>query len=113
MSNKTQVVNVWQRVERNWSADEKLRFKRNLVRRLTSYMAGVYLFVGSFGLIALAFLIPDASKNANFIAAKDIYMSILPVASGVIAYWFASREGEDAEKKPTDRVDDGDRQGGG
>jgi len=74
--------------------DDQLKLKRNLVRRVVSYLAAFYLFLGGFLLVLFAFwLIEGDTVPSGFTAAKDIYMSILPVASGVIAYWFASREG--------------------
>jgi len=63
--------------------------RRSMVRVLVTRWASVYIFGGSAILIAaLWFESIDVSKLA---IAKDIYMSTLPIAAGVISYWFATR----------------------
>ena len=61
---------------------------RSSVRVYITYGAGVYLIVASAGLIAAAFLGEDAQAFDN---SKDIFMATLPVATGILTYWFADR----------------------
>ena len=61
---------------------------RSAVRVYITYGAGVYLVVASAGLIAAAFLGEDAQAFDN---SKDIFMATLPVATGILTYWFADR----------------------
>ena len=61
---------------------------RSAVRVYITYGAGVYLVVASAGLIAAAFLGEDADAFDN---SKDIFMATLPVATGILTYWFADR----------------------
>ena len=86
----------WFQTAGNLPVDERLMLKRSLVRRVASYLAALYLFAGGLFLVTAAIFQINANVESipqNFMVAKDIYMAILPVASGVIAYWFASREG--------------------
>ena len=61
---------------------------RSAVRVYITYGAGAYLVVASAGLIAAAFLGEDAQAFDN---SKNIFMATLPVATGVLTYWFADR----------------------
>lgn len=83
--------------------------KKSRVRVWVTYLATWWVFLMS-GLLILRAVgwgggIPvnvttDTSADANTVTvavdtafgiAKDIYMTVLPVATGVITYWFASR----------------------
>ena len=73
------------------TTDDYIRHKRNLVRRIVTYASTAYLFVGGAGMaLLIALTVTDANVPIGMTTAKDVYMSIVPVASGVIAYWFAS-----------------------
>ena len=47
-----------------------------------TYIAAAFVFVG---VAALMYFEQDAVRR------KDIFLSILPVATGVITYWFADK----------------------
>lgn len=44
-------------------------------------------------MVVMLFKATDA-KADNVIAAKDLLMGLLPIASGIVAYWFAARKPE-------------------
>ena len=71
--------------------------KRSLVRRVITYAAASFLFIG--GAIFIGALYLADNKNDQ---AKDLFLTILPVSSAVISYWFASRE--------KDRIPQGNRE---
>ena len=78
---------------------ERKELRRSRVRILVTYGAAVYLFV--IGPVFCYWLFnhaTDTQGNAvpGIDDAKDLYMAILPVSSGILAYWFAARG---AEKK--------------
>ena len=64
--------------------------KRSNVRRYVTYIATFYVFIGSAMLIASLWIEKlDAEKLE---IAKEIFYTVLPVATGVITYWFATRK---------------------
>lgn len=69
---------------------------RSFVRICVTYIAAAYAFIGSGALIWWVLTTEDFNKD-KFDAAKDLFMLVLPVATGVITYWFASR---DKKKEP-------------
>lgn len=86
-------------MNRNPSTKERIEERRSRVRVYVTYAATIYAFVGSGILIASA-LWADALDAAKLTTAKDVFMTVLPVATGIITYWFASRKSE--EHPPTD-----------
>ena len=63
---------------------------KSAVRISVTYLAAIYTFIGSGILIGILLFGGEGSAN-NFEDAKDLFMLVLPVATGVITYWFASR----------------------
>ena len=64
--------------------------KRSAVRIRVTYLSAVYVFAGSALLIGGVWF--DKLTTTELEAAKDIFLTVLPVATGVITYWFASRK---------------------
>ena len=62
-----------------------------------TYAAAAYVFGGSTLLIAGLWI--DALDPAKLTIAKDVFMMVLPVATGIITYWFASRKPPEAAEK--------------
>ena len=63
--------------------------RKSAVRVFVTQVATVWVFAGSGILIVgLLFLSVDAEKLQ---IGKDIFMTVLPIATGIITYWFASR----------------------
>ncbi len=70
---------------------------RSFVRICVTYIAAGFAFGGG-GLLIYWILTTEEFDETKFNAAKDLFMLILPVATGVITYWFASR---DKKKDPS------------
>lgn len=68
---------------------------KSLVRVGVTWIAALYVFIGSGALIAF-FLLSEESTKENFQGAfqeaKDLFMLVLPIATGIITYWFAERK---------------------
>lgn len=90
-------------------AEERLEVIRSRVRRWVTYGAAAFIFGVGAVLIGLLLLVrKDALGDVQ--AAKDLFLAILPLATSVITYWFATRrpkegnangnEGDD-KKSPT------------
>ena len=71
--------------------EARQRRAKSRVRVSVTHLAAIFVFGGG-ALIILA-LGADWVKadKANVIAMKEVYMTILPIATGVITYWFADR----------------------
>ena len=63
--------------------------RRSLVRVWVTRWAAVYIFGGSAVLIAALWI--DVLDEAKLQIAKDVFLTVLPVATGVVSYWFAGR----------------------
>ena len=72
-----------------WGQPMTIEERKSRVRVWVTKAAAIWVFLGSAVLVA-ALWIEDLDAN-KLQAAKDIYMTVLPVATGVITYWFASR----------------------
>lgn len=68
----------------------KLESRRCWVRVLVTYAAAAYVFFGGAALVAALWIDPIDAEKLNM--AKETFMMVLPVATGVITYWFASRK---------------------
>ena len=110
---KIKLGSPWNRQEVEWTHEEIIEFRRSRVRMWTTYLAMAYLFV--FGGLFVGSLLfgnwmipdPDATEGTRkvfdtytFDAAKEIFTLILPVATGIVGFWFAGRG---AGKKPTEK----------
>ena len=70
------------------TVDDRKELRRNLVRIWVTYGAAFYLFIlGPIFCVILFTRTPTSSLDA----AKDLFLAILPIASGIVAYWFATR----------------------
>ena len=74
--------------------EEKLKLKRSQVRVYVTYIATGFVFFGS------ATLILWLMYCKMFVQAKDLFLGVLPVATGIITYWFADRS---RSKNPNDQ----------
>ena len=84
--------------------DAKQQRSKSRVRVVVTYFAAVFVFLGGLMLIlALGFGWMKAG-DSNVIAMKEVFMTVLPIATGVITYWFADRAatkrlGEDSRNR--------------
>ena len=112
MSDEDTAIRVKKRLDRSaegYTAEERQDLRRSFVRVGVTYAAAVYVFV--LGPVA-AWLVFDAStvnvgtgENGtmailapNIAAGKDLFLSILPIATGIVTFWFAARGNKSAEK---------------
>lgn len=99
----------WDMSKDGYTVKERKELRRNRVRVWVTYAAAAYLFLFGPVMVWILFKSPDVAKE-NIIAAKDMFMALLPIASGIIAYWFAARKTgsrEDAEQNRQDSEDKG------
>ncbi len=80
--------------------EETLAERRSLVRIIVTYAATGYVFIGSIALIIALWVAEDLS------AAKEVFTMVLPIATGIITYWFASRKPEQDLQGPNDKKRD-------
>ena len=67
------------------SLDADLKKRKSIVRVRVTYLATGFVFIGSILLIIWCLICKQ------FDIAKDLFLTVLPVATGVITYWFADR----------------------
>lgn len=67
---------------------ELIAIRRSRVRIWVTYIATGYVFIGSAALIIALLLLKKIT------IAEEIFTMVLPVATGIITYWFASRKPE-------------------
>lgn len=87
---------AWRRQSPTTWADELLQLMRSSVRIIVTIAATAYVFGGIAVLVWLYCGPKDATKITETTLAEihDIFMVGVPLASGVIGYWFASRSAE-------------------
>ena len=68
-----------------------MNIMRSFVRICVTYISAGFAFGGG-GYLIYWTLTTDEFDQDKFDAAKDLFMLVLPVATGVITYWFASRD---------------------
>lgn len=78
---------------KNNSAEERREDNRSAVRMKVTYVATGFLFV--VGAALVGYFITTGKPDDG----KDIFLAILPIASAVITYWFASRQSGSSEKR--------------
>lgn len=65
--------------------------RKSNVRIVITYGSGVYIFIGSIILMLYITFCTEENDLKNFQEVKDIFMLVLPVATGIITYWFSTR----------------------
>ena len=78
-------------ISNNKNTDSELKLRKSRVRVIVTYSATGFVFLGATILI-IWFL-----SCGKFTEAKDLFLAVLPVATGIITYWFADRS---RAKKP-------------
>ena len=87
--------------------DAKRKVMRSRVRVSVTYAAGIFVFVGGLFLMVVAGFgwLVDKSGNPAFTNAKDIFMMVLPIATGILTYWFAERAATKGKTESNDKED--------
>lgn len=75
------------------SIQETIESRKSRVRVLVTYAAAGWVFLGSILLIIFMSLVTIFANQYEQIVndAKGVFTMVLPVATGIITYWFASR----------------------
>ena len=97
-----------------YTADQSKELRRSLVRVIVTYVAAIYLFI--LGPIVAWMIFGSNTPNVgtaenpikilapNVAAAKDLFLSILPIATGIVTYWFATRKSDSSPNQNADGV---------
>ena len=100
--------------------DAKRKKMRSAVRVCITYGAGAYVVLGGVMLMATALFGGETTQTADgvttttsamFGEAKDVFLATLPIATGILTYWFADRgatKGQDEARKGPPKPSEGD-----
>ena len=80
---------------------DRINDRRSRVRVNVTYWASAYIFAGIPLLIVLA--IWGKLTDDNFSTVREVFTIGVPIATGIITYWFATR--------PTDKKNDDETNG--
>ena len=69
------------------SEEEKRENRRSRVRIIVTYFAAGFLFI-----VGPLFIGYFAIIKEDIPAAKDLFLTILPISAAVVTYWFAKRK---------------------
>lgn len=84
--------------------EAKRKNKRSAVRICVTYGAGAYVVLGGVMLMATA-LFGGETEHEMFGEAKDVFLATLPIATGILTYWFADRSATKArDETPSDAL---------
>ena len=61
---------------------------KSKVRIIATYVAVAWIFGGS-GALMVGFAVTDLEET-TIDHIRDVFFTVLPVATGIVAYWFAS-----------------------
>lgn len=76
---------------------------KSRVRVIVTYLAAAFVFGGgALMVLALGAGWVQAS-DVNVVAMKEVFMTVLPIATGVITYWFADRAASKARQEDSSR----------
>ena len=85
--------------------EERRADRKSRVRVGVTYWAAFYIFGGSAVLIGLA--LAEVLDEGNFDNVREIFTMVLPIATGIVTYWFATRQqGKPEEPSETDNNDE-------
>ena len=87
------------------TVEERRVDRKSRVRVGVTYWAAFYIFGGSAVLIGLA--LAEVLDEGNFDKVREIFTMVLPIATGIVTYWFATRQqGKPEEPSGTDSKDE-------
>lgn len=75
------------------SHEERLELRRNRVRVYVTYAAAGYIFLGT---PAVIYLVRAGKLGTD---SMNLFMMVLPIASGIVSFWFGAR-GENKKQDP-------------
>lgn len=65
---------------------ERQEIKKSNVRIYVTYIATIFIFGGGIGLILFFTLFEEEPDQA-----MRVFNAVLPIAAGIVTYWFATR----------------------
>ena len=77
------------------------------MRVCVTHLAAAFVFGGGAVLVLALGAGWVNAGDANVIAMKEVFMTVLPIATGVITYWFADRAA--SKRRPDEGSVDRDR----
>ena len=80
---------------------------KSRVRVYVTHLAAAFVFGGGAVLVVVLGAGWVNAGDANVIAMKDVFMTVLPIATGVITYWFADRAASKRRPEEGSRDRDG------
>ena len=80
---------------------------KSRVRVCVTHLAAAFVFGGGAVLVLALGAGWVNAGDANVIAMKEVFMTVLPIATGVITYWFADRAA--SKRRPDEGSVDRDR----
>ena len=89
--------------------EAKRKKMRSAVRVCITYGAGAYVLLGGVMLMATALFGGETTQtvdgvttttSAMFGEAKDVFLATLPIATGILTYWFADRSATKGREEP-------------
>ena len=89
------------------TVEQKRQDRRSRVRVAVTYWAALYIFGGSAALIVLALY--GKLNTGNFDVVREIFTMTLPIATGVVTYWFATRQRGQADDTQQSEVSSTDQ----
>lgn len=81
----------------------KRESRRSAVRIAVTYVAAGFLFLVGAAVVGYLLAIGDIAT------AKDIFLTILPVAAAIVTYWYAGRKGDESTVKIIEALQKRDR----
>lgn len=87
------------------TVEERRVDRKSRVRVGVTYWAAFYIFGGSAILIGLA--LAEVLDDDNFDNVREIFTMVLPIATGVVTYWFATRQ-QGKQEEPSGAGDNGE-----
>ena len=85
--------------ESKLTLEQKMHRNKSRVRVWITYLAAFYVFLGSLYLI-YAFLTHDGDVSNGMEKALTLFNTTLPIATGIITYWFAARSNSKKSSPP-------------
>lgn len=88
----------------------KQEVAKSRVRVWVTHLAATFVFGGGAALVLVLGTGWVDADQANVVAMKEVFMTVLPIATGVITYWFADRAASkrqpEANSRDRDRAQD-------
>ena len=85
--------------------DQIIKSRRSWVRIGVTYLAALFVFGGGLVLMWSGRSYTEQNKG-GFDFAMDVFVTVLPIATGVITYWFATRGTDKQSETETPPVED-------